>query len=104
MRISPDSRPALLPLLLAAAALLAACAPATRVTLLPQSGSAVEVQTGERHERLDEAYQTLSVSTQSEVERGHTTTRTVERHMDKLLTKDNNISKRFCKSRYYKNK
>ena len=52
MRISPDSCLALLPLLLAAAALLAACAPATRVTLLPQPGSAVEVQTGERHERL----------------------------------------------------
>ena len=85
MRISPDSRPALLPLLLASAALLAACAPATRVTLLPQPGSAVEVQTGERHERLDEAYQTLSVSTQSEVERGHTTARAVERRMGKLL-------------------
>ena len=45
----------------------------------------MEVQTGERHERLDEAYQTLSVSTQSEVERGHTTARAVERRMGKLL-------------------
>ena len=74
-----------LPALLSAAALLSACAPATRVTLLPQPGSAVEVQAGDRLERLDEAYQTLSVSSHAEIERGRTSAREVERTLGKVL-------------------
>ncbi|WP_439115481.1 OmpA family protein [Hydrogenophaga sp.] len=52
--------------LLALAALLSACAPATRVTLLPQADgtpSAVEVTTGQGVQRISQPYQVASVST-----------------------------------------
>lgn len=51
--------------LLALAALLSACAPATRVTLLPQADgtpSAVEVTTGQGVQRISQPYQVASVS------------------------------------------
>lgn len=51
--------------ILAWAALLSACAPATRVTLLPQADgtpSAVEVRTGQGVQRLNKPYQVANVS------------------------------------------
>lgn len=50
---------------LALVTLLSACAPATRVTLLPQAGgaaSAVEVRTGQSVQRLNKPYQVANVS------------------------------------------
>ena len=50
---------------LALVTLLSACAPATRVTLLPQAGgaaSAVEVRTGQGVQRLNKPYQVANVS------------------------------------------
>jgi outer membrane protein OmpA-like peptidoglycan-associated protein len=50
----------------ALAALLSACAPATRVTLLPQADgtpSAVEVTTGQGTQRISQPYQVANVST-----------------------------------------
>jgi outer membrane protein OmpA-like peptidoglycan-associated protein len=50
----------------ALAALLSACAPATRVTLLPQADgtpSAVEVTTGQGTQRISKPYQVANVST-----------------------------------------
>ena len=70
-------------------ALLSACAPATRVTLLPQAGgaaSAVKIQAGDHHERLDVPYQTLDVSSNIDMERGQIIARAVERSMGKLLS------------------
>lgn len=76
-----------LPLLLCALA-LAACAPATRVTLLPQtdgSASAVEVRTRENTQLLSQPYQTAEVGTRGAIETRNTTPEAVRQQHPQLL-------------------
>ena len=71
---------------LAACALLAACAPVTRVTLLPQSGGgAVHVQSGENMADLNHPYQTVDISSQS-MKVNNTSARELERRLGSLLS------------------
>ncbi len=74
----------LLSLALAAVALLSACAPATRVTLLPEDGvkvGAVEVKTAAGSATLNRAYQTAEVGQKGELQLGETTAEAVrEKH------------------------
>lgn len=77
-----------LPLLLCALA-LAACAPATRVTLLPQadgSASAVEVRTRETTQVLSQPYQTAEVGGRGGIATGSTTADALRAQYPQLLT------------------
>lgn len=76
----------LLPLLCTLA--LAACAPATRVTLLPQadgSASAVEVRTRDTAQLLNQPYQSADVSARGAIQTGSTTADAVRQQYPQLL-------------------
>lgn len=75
------------PLLLCALA-LAACAPATRVTLLPQadgSASAVEVRTREASQVLSQPYQTAEVGGQGRIATSSTSVEALRQRYAQLL-------------------
>lgn len=75
-------------LLLGVAALLGACAPATRVTLLPQAGgapSAVEVRTATGQQLISLPYQVASVGRQGDVKLDTTTAEKVRETYPRLL-------------------
>lgn len=77
-----------LPLLLCALA-LAACAPATRVTLLPQadgSASAVEVRTRENTQLLSQPFQTAEVGRRGGIATGNTSAEALREQYPQLLT------------------
>ena len=68
--------------------LLAACAPATRVTLLPQAGgapSAVAVRTGQAEQVLDRPYQVADVSQSGRISADATTAEQVRQAYPQLL-------------------
>lgn len=80
-----------LPLLLCALTLgaLGACAPATRVTLLPQadgSASAVEVRSRETAQVLSQPYQTAEVGGRGGIATGSTTADALRQQYPQLLT------------------
>ena len=76
-------------LTLSVTALLAACAPATRVTLLPQADgrpSAVEVSTREgATQRIDQPYQVAEVSRRGRIDTDTTTAQAVREQYPQLL-------------------
>lgn len=76
-------------LTLSVTALLAACAPATRVTLLPQPDgrpSAVEVSTREgTTQRIDQPYQVAEVSRRGRIDTDTTTAQAVREQYPQLL-------------------
>lgn len=76
-------------LTLSATALLAACAPATRVTLLPQADgrpSAVEVSTREgATQRIDQPYQVAEVSRRGRIDTDTTTAQALREQYPQLL-------------------
>jgi len=73
---------------LAGIALLTACAPATRVTLLPQANgraSAVEVTTGKGTQRIDQPYQVAEVGRSGDLSQDTTTADAVRERHPRLL-------------------
>ena len=74
------------PLLLLLCA-VAGCAPATRVTLLPQPGQrgAVETRTAEHSQRLDQPYEVAEVSRTGEISVGQTSESEVHKRHAQLL-------------------
>lgn len=75
-------------IVLALAATLVACAPATRVTLLPQPGgaaSAVEVRSASGSQRISEPYQVATVSRRGEAALETTTAEQVRETYPRLL-------------------
>lgn len=70
-------------------ALLAACAPATRVILLPQANgtpSAVDVQAGNRTQALTEPYQQADVDRSGQIQASNTSAAEVEKTYPRLIT------------------
>ncbi len=81
-------RHALVGLSLALTALLTACAPTTRVTLLPQASgkaSAVEVTTGKGSQRIDKPYQVAEVGRSGNLSQATTTAEAVRERHPQLL-------------------
>ena len=81
-------RPLLLTGALASALLLAACAPATRITLLPQANgqpSAVQVTAKAGTQTLDSAYRSASVSDAGRVQATQSSANEVQRRYGELL-------------------
>jgi outer membrane protein OmpA-like peptidoglycan-associated protein len=79
-------------------ALLGACAPATRVTLLPQASgtpSAVEVSTGKGSRLIDQPYQVANVSRRGEVSQDSTTADRVREAYPRLLALQPGAPERF---------
>lgn len=69
-------------------AVLAACAPATRVILLPQPNgkpSAVDVQAGNHTQALTEPYQLADVGRSGQIQTGTTTAAEVEKNFPRLI-------------------
>lgn len=78
--------------------LLGACAPVTRVTLLPQAGgtpSAVEVSTGQGSRLIDQPYQVANVSRSGEVSPDITTPERVREAYPRLLALQPEAAERF---------
>ena len=77
---------------------LAACAPATRVVLLPQEGvptAAVEVQSQSTHVVLAKPYQVAEVRERGEVEQKQTDARDVQKRYGQLLSVQPAAEQRF---------
>jgi outer membrane protein OmpA-like peptidoglycan-associated protein len=73
---------------LAGVIMLTACAPATRVTLLPEAhgkASAVEVTTGKGSQRIDRPYQVAEVARSGDVKLAATTAEQVRERHPRLL-------------------
>ena len=88
----------LIALLAPALLALAACAPATRVVLLPQEGvptAAVEVQSQSTHVVLAKPYQVAEVRERGEVEQKQTDARDVQKRYGQLLSVQPAAEQRF---------
>ncbi len=84
--------------MLALAALLSACAPTTRVTLLPQADgtpSAVEVRTGQSVQRISKPYQVVNVSASGELSVDTTNATRLRQNYPDLLTLRPQVPDRF---------